>query len=250
MRSDDLAQLFTQDVGGVAQPIGYRQGLIIAWDPVTLQNTVRVGGEELHNLPIRGIADAQFYAVGMIVGIEVFGRTMAISTPYVTPGTQQATDILLRLASRIKTATTTGFQTTNSATFADIPGGTVGPIVENVLIGPSGRCLVLLTAHVQEGSIDIIRGGVMAYDIEGATTSTVTGSSPATHINSLRIGHTDDGDVDGGTSSNNLNMQSTAVHERSGLNPGLHTFTAKYLVAGGGADQVTFGNRTITVFSL
>lgn len=131
-------------------------------------------------------------------------------------------------------------ESTTSTTFDDLD--TIGPVVPNVPIGASGRCLVIISAHLQENSSDIVRGGRMSVAITGATTRS------ANSMGGLRIGHTDDGQIAGGFSSNNLSMRSTAVELVDGLNPGQHTFTAKYLVNGSGVDdEVWFTARSVVV---
>jgi hypothetical protein len=245
-RSDDIAALHTRKPGGKAQPMGWRQGFIVAWNPVTLENKIRVGGAELVDLPVYGVAEAVAYKVGATVILHEIDNQLGIAGRLVIPGTAGATEAISLLSSRTRSAITTGFQVCTSTTFGDLT--TVGPTVENVVIGASGRALIVLSARVEEISSDIVRGGEMGYDMSGATSATISGGSD--NARALVIGNTDDGDVDGGTSSNNLAVQGAFVDIREGLNPGLHTFVAKYRLRTGSAGQVTFGNRSLTVIAL
>lgn len=241
-RSDDEAALFNRPPGGVAQPIGFRQGLVIAWDPVTLENVIRVGGTEVPNLPVFAIGEAATVKVGATVILHEIGNQLGIAGRFVVPGTEAAAEALNLLSSRTRSALVAGFQVCTSTSFGDL--STVGPTVDNVQIGPSGRALIVLSARVEEISTDIVRGGEMGYDMTGATIASAASNR------SLVIGNTDDGDVDGGSSSNNLAVQGAFVDVREGLNPGLHTFVARYRLRTGAAGQVTFGNRSITVIAL
>src|SRR5690606_39811786 len=75
MPSDDLSDLIvphwtqgapaTPRLGGPpGKPASYGQGVIVAWDSSTFENTVRFHGTELHNLPAMAGADALTFPPG------------------------------------------------------------------------------------------------------------------------------------------------------------------------------------------
>jgi hypothetical protein len=146
---------------------------------------------------------------------------------------------LSALAFGLKAATVTNFQSTTSGSFDDISGGTVGPVVNDIVVGNTGRLLVFLSCNMQEfASSGGARGGEMSFQLDGPTSL-----SPAL-ARAMRIGHTDDGRIVSGFSSNNLGVQTTAVVLLEGLAVGTYTITAKYLSADS-PEPITFGNRSI-----
>src|SRR5690606_14276245 len=127
--------------------------------------------------------------------------------------------------------------------FIDLPGSP-GPTVSGVEIGPSGRALVLVTARltVETHTTDaqIVRA-TMSYETTGAT---VTPPDLVTRHLELMEVHQTIGDDD----NRLISVQATRASFASGLNPGQHTFRAKYTasVAGTG-NRARFADRTLTV---
>lgn len=74
MQADDLASLFPKPAPGV----GFRQGLIIAWDPDTGSNQVSVAGTVLFDVPILNTGEAIALKAGHIVGLLTFGGSWFI----------------------------------------------------------------------------------------------------------------------------------------------------------------------------
>ena len=147
------AALFAARPSQPSQNLRYRQGIITSWNPVTLENTVNVGGTEMVNLPVLGVAEVDVYSPGDVVGllvIESSGSTgsvmYAIIGQLVIPGTQAATDAInASLNSRIFTDFIIQGESTLSSTYTDLE--TIGPAV-TVPVGPSGRILVIATAQI------------------------------------------------------------------------------------------------------
>lgn len=81
-RSDDLAPLLIPGAGPV---LGFRQGVVVAWDPVTFANQVRVGGTVLDDLPLLSSADAALIVPGDVVSILTLGPTWGILGRFVQP---------------------------------------------------------------------------------------------------------------------------------------------------------------------
>ncbi|HEY9418127.1 MAG TPA: hypothetical protein VIQ30_25485 [Pseudonocardia sp.] len=79
--TDDLSTLFP--IGGEGMQL--RQGTIIDWDADTGENTVRVGGAALANLPVL-VAESVILAPGDVVALLVAGDRMFIMGQIRTPG--------------------------------------------------------------------------------------------------------------------------------------------------------------------
>ncbi|MCM4080404.1 hypothetical protein [Paractinoplanes hotanensis] len=82
MRSDDLVPLV---VPSSAPVLGYRKGVVIAWDGVTFANTVQVGSTVLTNLPVLNLADSADIVPGDSVGILTFGSSWAVLGRFTVP---------------------------------------------------------------------------------------------------------------------------------------------------------------------
>ncbi len=220
-----------------------RKGTVLAWDPLTAHNTVEVDGNLFEDLPILNTTEAAILQPGDVVGILAFGQAASswwIVGRITVPGTPPAVSALTALG--IRAANVSAVEGTTSSSYTDLT--TVGPTLTDIPIGRSGRCLVFLSAYLQESSAPPARGGAMSFAVTGATTL------PASFERELSIGHTDDGVIASGFSSNNLMIKSTAVIPVSGLQMGLNTFTAKYRQLGNVGVTVEFYNRTIIVFPL
>lgn len=239
MRSDDLVPVLARSA---AAGVGFRQGTVLSWDPLTAHNTVDVGGSVFTDLPILNTSEAMTLRPGDVVGIMTTGQSAGswwIMGRITLPGSPQAASALSMLG--IQAATIPNVDSTTSGTYIDL--GTVGPVLTDVLVGQSGRCLVFISTALQEFSGDLARGGEMSFAVSGAT---VVAPNP---FRALRIGHTDDGRIMDGYSSNNLSVRSTAIHLLDGLNTGSHTFTAKYKTGNAGT-EVGFFDRTIMALPL
>lgn len=225
----DLTDLFTPPPPGPAQAVSYRQGTVIAFDKFTLANTIRVGGTDLTDLPILGVGETTMLGPGDVVGILVVGSTLAILGQLVIPNTTAAFDAISLPSSNTYTANVNTAQSTTSTTWTDL--ATVGPTISNVRIGPSGRCLVFISATMN--ILSAPEGGSMGYDITGATT----------------LGPSDQGRDLAHYGSTGASLSATRLVLQEGLNTGLHTFTAKYFY-GGGAGSISFSFRNLTVMAL
>ena len=228
---DDLAALFLPPPAGAGTPMTYRQGVVVAWNPETAENTIRVGGTDLTDIPILGLGQGTTLRVGDVVGLMLVGSSWAIMGQLVIPGTTQAARAISVPSANTYSASTAAFETRDTSTWGDL--ATVGPIVDDVQIGPSGRCLVYITSTIV--MLVTAGGGEMAYEISGATTVGTGDTPPALSYY---------GPAGSGPTSTRLVLQ-------EGLTPGIHTFTAKYSApdfsAGGSA---RFGGRNLTVVAL
>jgi len=226
-RPDDLASLL---ITGKSEGVGFRQGTVLAYNPLTGENTILVGGGIVTNLPILNTSEALLLEAQSVVGILTAGPSWFILGRITVPNTPQALTALNAI--RIASANVPDFDNTASTTFVDL--ATPGPSVD-LFVGPTGRCLVLLTTAIQESLTTTPRGGIMGVAVSGATTR------PASFNRILQIGHSDD-------QYNNLWCRTTAAVMEEGLTPGWHTFTAKY--ASNDSGLVDFYDRNLTAIAL
>lgn len=221
---DDLAPLFGQQPSpGVA----FRQGLIVAWDPLTAANTVDVAGATLTDLPVLNTSEVRTLAPGDVVGVLTMGAAWFILGRITVPGSPAAAT-----APTVGTysATIETYEATSTTTWHNL--ATIGPVLPNVLVGPSGRCLVYITSTIT--MLGAAGGGEMAYEISGATT-VPTGDNPPS------LGFY--GPVGSGLTATRLVLQTD-------LTPGLHTFTARYVSEMAAGGTARFGDRNLTVVTM
>jgi hypothetical protein len=223
----DLAPLWTPDPAGLAAPMSYLQGTITAWNPVTLQNTVSVGGATLTDLPVLGVAEAATFVPGVVVGLIVAGGTIAILGRLVPPNTADATDAITKLAQQVYTASIATLESTTSTTPTDL--ATVGPSV-TVPIGASGKALLILSSFISPSVGN--EGAHMSYASTGANTFSPSGTQKFFGFNA----------------NASWSIAAARVVTLTGLNSGSTTFTAKYQTFLGNA--VAFAERSITVIAL
>ncbi len=241
---DDISSLFVQPAEGSSQDIRYRQGTIVAWNPVDLTNQVAIGTTIFTNLPVLGVGEAISYDVGDVVGLLVIGspsdgsQTYAIIGQLVIPGTQAAKDAITQLGTGVAIDLVTAQESTTSVAFTDLT--TPGPTV-SVNIRASGKALVFFgaTINVNPPNTALLWGGFMSADVTGAN---VIG--PLSLVGSLGLSAaTAAGAV--------LEWSFTRMMPLSGLTPGLTTFTAKYAIGvGNPGETARFRNRSIAVFAL
>lgn len=167
-RADDLTELFTAQPTNLAIPIRYLSGTIQSWNPITLENTVKVGTTVLTNLPVLGVAEAASLHTGVVVGIAVVDSSWAIIGRFVIPATADADDAITQIGQRAYTATVLTQETTNSSTFVDL--ATVGPQVTGVRIPASGKVEVVISAQFTGTSPDPVTIGAVGVAVSGDTT--------------------------------------------------------------------------------
>lgn len=270
MDSDDLSELITPhhsaDSGPTPalsseEPARYGQGVILTWDPETFANTVQFRGTTLVNLPVMAGTDALTFVPGDRVGI-MFWAPAGGSGVYwilpriIVPGSGAAAQAIAALttdlgravaaavfADRILSESDAAAGTRTSASFGDLTGADPGPIVADVEITEAGRALVMVTALVR-GQVGTTAGaseGVMSVEVAGATT--IAPDAVDSYL---------DSGIERGTASNTVTsyQRFTALGLIPDLNPGLHTFTARYagFVSGGGT-AVQFTQRNLTVIA-
>jgi hypothetical protein len=234
-RSDDLAPLLGPAPGGA---VGFRQGVVLAWNQLTAENVVQVAGGVFTNLSILNTNEALLLGPGDVVGILTTGegaQSWFVLGRVTVPATPQAATALKILSDRMLSVDVSAIETTTSATYTDLT--TPGPILSGVRIGQSGKCLVIITAELwggESGSFPSSPNVLMSFDTSGATT---LGPSDG-RVLSLH---------GSGLSADVISVRASAFVLMDGLNPGLHTFTAKYRQNSGFAGRTgEFGNRNLT----
>lgn len=244
---DDLGELFAPPPASPSLEMRYRQGRIITFDQITLENTVDVGGTVMSNLPLLGVGEATLLVPGSIVGITAVQSlrgtaTWAILGRMVEPNSADAQDAISLLSSWITTSAIQTQETSSTNSYVDL--ATFGPSV-TVTVRETGRILLVLTCQIQWIDADPAdgRGGEVTVEMSGANTmSTATAEGP------IRL--TNFNGVNAGTSASLQGTYTQAVVVE-GLNSGSTTITMKYKARPAGeASGVDFGRRSITVITL
>jgi hypothetical protein len=248
MPGSDLWPVFEPRPAGPALPVTYRQGLIVSFNPITLENTVTVGGAIMDNLPLLGVGESTLLVPGAVVGIMVIGdgiKTMYITGRIVTPNTADAFDAVALLNSNVVAATVSVQETyTDAVNFGDL--ATLGPTV-NVNVRQTGRLLLICTSQIQwpapAGAASVGVGGWVSVEFSGANTITpLTASATLLPAFNITIAV-----AAGVTHTCQVTATQQAVFE--GLTPGETQIRMKYRnqVAG---NNVDYGRRTLTVIVL
>lgn len=234
LSSDDTASLFAQQP---AAALGYRQGILRAWNPLNAENTVDVGGTLIENLPILNTNnDALQLAPGDVVGILTTGasaNSWMILGRVTMPGTPAAESLLSQVSSGIVVGVVTTQQSTASTTYVDLT--TVGPSA-TVTIRATGKCLVILSAQMGYATATDMGGAKASFVASGANTIATSGQR------SINMG------MKTGAASTFRVDQFGATFYLAGLNPGVTTFTMKYGAQNGATAD--FSDRVLVVFPL
>ncbi|MFD6770987.1 hypothetical protein ACFWC6_32735 [Micromonospora chalcea] len=233
---DDLAPLF--EAGPPAGAMGFRQGVIVEWNPLTAENKVDVGGTLMTNLTVLNTSEIATLAPGDTVGVAVVGsggaKTFGILGRMLIPGTSDASKIIDTLRGGSITSAFTlaaGSFTGEQATFADLPGS-FGPQL-TVNVGRSGRLLVIGSAKVESSN------GVLAAMVAQI------GNAAPTYDNAVALTALIQADP------NDLSIGSAQVREFTGLTPGPVTVTAKYIAEFAAPGVVTsFADRALVAIPL
>jgi hypothetical protein len=242
-----MSSLFSPSPAGPSQDVRYRQGIIVAFDPNTLANTVLIDGEEMTNLPLLGVGESTLLVPGSIVGIIVVGdairgKTLAILGRFVIPNTTDATDAVSLLNSQVYAAFVGTLEACSSSSLGDL--ATVGPSV-TVPIGPTGRAVVIAGAET------VVSGNSVAgaYTATGTMAVWLSGSNvfqPSAAASNGIMEHGVSAVLGTGTSlSSRGNPAVVTVYD--GLAEGNTTFTLKYAR---NATTAFFLNRALTVIRL
>ncbi|MEO3930922.1 hypothetical protein ABGB07_44835 [Micromonosporaceae bacterium B7E4] len=241
MRSNDLAPLLA---AAPSAGVDLRQGVVLAWNPVTAQNVVQVGGTTMTDLPILNTSEALLLAPGAVVGILAAASTWFILGRVTVPGTPEAASALSMVSSRIIAVVDPGLGSRSSATFGDLAGAAVGPSV-TATISASGKALAFWSCGYG-GSV----GGTWEAHSTAGVSVAVSGATTVAASGDYSLGHNIQfpADPNPGNALTYSSFQNGMHHLFEGLNPGANTFTMKYRNLAG--IDTEFDTREIAVFAL
>jgi hypothetical protein len=250
MRSDDLVPLLAPSPGPA---MGYRQGVIVSWNPDNAENTVLVGGTLMTNLNCLNTSEASILAEGDVVGILTTPGSWAILGRLTIPGTPEAVSSIQAITNRIQASNDPFAGTRNTNTWGDLTGVAAGPSV-SVRVGSSGRVLALWSCELGQ-TLSAASGGVLTWQTKntphvGVQVSGASSVSPD-DVHALNL-HLEFPAVGQPNAAQALNwVQASMMHLYTGLTPGDTTFTLKYRHDGlSPANHSAFGAREIAVFAL
>ncbi|HEX6446652.1 MAG TPA: hypothetical protein VF053_16275 [Streptosporangiales bacterium] len=218
-RSDDLATVLAAAANKKAD-VGFRSGTLLAWDPSTGNNTVRIANVEMTDLPVL-TAGGISMAVGDIVGLFRYHNTYMIMGAIRSAGSGSL---------QTRAATAAGLVQTSSTSYVDLGG----PTLSNVYIGRSRQCLVLISAAMAEPGNEEAQCGFTVtdassiapnpdYDVAVGTRGAPSGSWAQASATSVAL-----------------------LTANDGLNEGFNDFSMRYKSVNGA--QVSFSSRRIVVF--
>lgn len=243
-RSSDLVPLLAGLGGG--KGVGFRQGVVVAWNPDTAENQIQVGNTVIDNLPILNTSEASLLVPGDVVGILTSGSSWAIMGRLVIPGTPEAASSIQAITNRIQAAADPAGGFRNSSTWGDLYSpALVGPEV-SIRIGASGRALAFWSAEIgQTSNWQEKNNPHVGVSVSGANTIAPSDTHALNwHWQFPVIG------APGGAVMNSW-IQSSVFHLYTGLDPGDTLFTMKYRHDGiTPAGDVKFEAREIVVFAL
>jgi hypothetical protein len=84
-QADDVAALFAEPPAGVAQPVAFRQGVVISFDLVTGANVINVAGTHLNDLSLLWSTAMPVLVEGDVVAILTVGPTWMVLGRIITP---------------------------------------------------------------------------------------------------------------------------------------------------------------------
>ena len=236
--SDDLASVIIRPDLEFA---GWGQGVIEAWNPDTFENVIQYRGSQHENLPVASGVEALTYQPGDVVMLSRWQPTGGGATTLrigaggrvIVPGTGAAekavafmrTALAERLSlevirARFHQQVGEHVQVTSSS-FDDPDSGDPRPVISDVEI-VTGVAVVWLSGWFTNLNYPIDPPGsgelVMSVEVSGATFK-----SPS-DAQATAVGR----GFSGGDTRPSGRVGSTLIFDD--LNPGLHTFTAKYMV--------------------
>lgn len=257
--SDDLASVIIRPNVEFA---GWGQGIIKAWNPDTFENVIQYRGSLHENLPVASGLEALTYQPGDVVmlsrwkpsdggGVTLrigaggrvivpgLGAAAAAIAPMRTRLAQQiAADVL---ADRIHIGFLAGAGTRHSTNYGDLtPISVPGPGPSVTAEITSGSAIVMLScrmdAHLGPGTSNT---GFMSFEVSGAT-------SIAAQDGGYELGLSGPDSAGVGVGP----ICASRVRAIGGLNPGVHTFTAKFRTGFDSTSAVTFSSLEIVVIAL
>ena len=231
------------------------QGTLLSWDPGTFQNVVDIDGTQFVNVRVRSGLDQFAWKPGDVVTVEQWypgGKkgelgigSYCITGRILTPGTDAAEKAIAAMrsavvkqvsaeifAERIHVSDGWGFQAqTDEITWSDGGLGANNPTLTDIEITDAGFALVTLTGRMIIDNVHAtvpgaLMGAQMSMQITGATTV-----SPDSFGGGAFLEHRHK--IAGTASGDWTSIMAASVIVPQVLNPGLHTFAARYSSAVG-----------------
>ncbi|MEU3452189.1 hypothetical protein ABZ671_00900 [Micromonospora sp. NPDC006766] len=227
MRGDDLVPLLTAPDS--TPGLGYRQGVVLAWNPYTTENTIDVAGAVMTNLSILNTSEALLLAPGDVVGILTAGPSWCILGRLTIPGTDAAATAMRAVSDQMVSDTNEWFDSLTAPTGGYVDLAHVGPQV-TATISPARKALVLIGARMSGNSP---LAASMSFRVSGAS-----------NINPASWRAADVSILAGGVCTPARAVYLTSAN---GLQAGQNTFTAKYSVTNG---TTLFTDRTMVVWPM
>lgn len=259
--TDDLAGLLVQPRQEFA---GLAEGLVKSFNQDTFESVINVGGADLPNLPIASGVEALTYRPGDVVlitkwrprssrGIATY--RVGMGGRVIQPGSGAATKAVAFMQAQlarqvvdemvaalltspagvllaqfvvgqsVTSADVAALQSTTSTSYGNL--STVGPTVSGVEISDAGKALVLVSGNLTAAGGD---GANMSFTVSGATTIAAGSTGTLSLVTA------------GGSIAGSVTKAVPLT-----LNPGTHTFQAKYRSGGGGI--AAFNQRVLTVIA-
>lgn len=242
-RSSDLVPLLAAQNNGAG--VGFRQGVVLAWDQDTAENSILIGDAVINNLPVLNTSEASLLVPGDVVGVLTAGASWAIMGRLIIPGSPEAATSIRAITNRIQAAEDISGGSRNSSTFGDLTGAAVGPSV-TVRVGSSGRVLAFWSAEIgQTAAYNTRNTPHVGVAVSGATTR----AAEVWNALNFNLEHPSSGFS--GYAVSSFWIQSAVFHLFTGLTPGDNTFTMQYrtdtMVPNAACN---FSAREIAVFAL
>lgn len=226
----------------MGDPISFRKGTILAYDQFTGDNLIDVGGSQIQDVPVLGVAEAATYVTGANVGILVVdtggSQSWFIIGRIVRPNTQDYVDAVNRLSNSFYSDQVDTATDTTTTSFGDLTtfGPRVLPIVKS-----SGKLLVLVSSVIIANDTDVANGGLMTVEVfnsDGGGIVWGAGTLPD-------VGYYYS---DNATHALGDSMEASRAFLITGLTPGNYQVTAKYRSQG--TSLTTFSFRNVTCVAL
>jgi hypothetical protein len=252
--SDDLAGLIgTARTGVPGLGLGLASATLLTWDPESLRGTVDYDGATLVDLPVLAALDAFSWVPGDELTLLTWHPPDGHSRPgfgsYVIlgrvfrPGAENSAKVLQALqtsfasqisaevfAARIRTAEVGDYKEISSTDWIDLPDSP-GPTLPDIEVSSTGVMLVEVGCFVSADD----NAGYMSVEVSGATSRAPT----LRHIVSVLAAAGDGPNA----------IAAGRQFPVTGLNPGMHTVTAKYRTDSTSSPGALFGDRTLDVIS-
>jgi hypothetical protein len=244
-RSNDLVPLFDKQPEG----LGYRQGVIVSWNPDTAENQVIVAGTVMENLPAFNSSEASLLAPGNVVGLIAINGSWAILGRLIIPGSPEAASSIKSITNRIEASFDPDVGYRNSTSFGDLTGAAVGPSV-TLRVGASGRALVFWSAEL--GVTDPLNwAGKNTPHVGVEVTQGATVINPPINGNALNFALEFPSSGNSGYALATFWFQAATMHLYKNIPAGTTTFTMKYKHDSlSPAGSSAFNSREIAVFAL